>query len=177
MIPIFDLDGTLLDSDAALTAPFVRLGIPAEKVSFGMRLDEACARVGITVDQYLAAYDSGFAEPFAGVAEMLDALPRWAICSNKLGDYARQELDALGWKPDVALFAETFEGPKCLGPVLDELGLRAEEVLYVGDSEHDRTCARDAGVRFALAGWNERVTAEDGDLVLSEPADVLRALG
>jgi phosphoglycolate phosphatase-like HAD superfamily hydrolase len=145
-------------------------------VTFGLRLDEACAREGITVDQYLDAYDAGFAQPFAGVPEMLAALPRWAVCSNKLGRYAREELGALGWTPDVAVFAEAFDGPKRLDPVLDELGLRGDAVLFVGDSEHDRVCAREAGARFALAGWNPRVVPEDGDLLLREPADVLGAL-
>lgn len=176
MVPVFDLDGTLLDSDDALTAPFVALGIPAESVSFGLRLDEACERVGITVEQYLAAYDAGFADPFPGVTEMLDELPRWAVCSNKLGDYARQELDRLGWKPEVAVFAESFEGPKRLGPVLDELRLEPADVVFVGDSEHDRACAREAGARFALAGWNRRVIAERDDLVLETPGDLLGVL-
>ena len=173
-VPVFDLDGTLLDSDHALAAPFVALGIPPERVSFGLRLDEACAREGITVEDYLGAVDPAVvAEPFAGVPEMLGALPRWAVCSNKLGDYARQDLDRWGWEPEVALFAEELGGPKRLGPVLDVLELEAREVLFVGDSEHDRECAREAEARFVLAGWNPRVTPEDGDIVLAEPAELL----
>lgn len=171
---MFDLDGTLLDSDYALTAPFVALGVPAERVSFGLRLDEACAREGVTVEEYLAAVDPAIvARPFAGVAEMLGALPRWAVCSNKLGEYARQDLDRWGWKPDVALFAEEMGGPKRLGPVLEELEIEPRDVLFVGDSEHDRTCAREVGAAFVLAGWNPRVTPEDGDIVLSEPGELL----
>lgn len=174
LVPVFDLDGTLLDSDYALTAPFLALGIPAERVSFGLRLDEACAREGITVEDYLGAVDPAIvAEPFAGVSEMLSVLPRWAVCSNKLGDYARQELDRWGWKPDAALFAEEFDGPKRLGPVLDALQLELGDVLFVGDSEHDRECAREAGAAFALAGWNPRAVPEDGDIVLSEPSELL----
>lgn len=64
---------------------------------------------------------------------MLAALPRWAVCSNKLGAYASEELDRFGWEPDVAL--------------------------------------------FALAGWNARAVAAEGDLVLSAPGDVLRLVG
>ena len=173
-VPVVDLDGTLLDSDHALSAPFVALGIPAERVSFGLRLDEACAREGITVEDYLSAVDPAIvAEPFPGVHEMLSALPRWAVCSNKLGDYARQDLGRWGWEPEVAVFAEELGGPKRLGPVLDELELGPGDVLFVGDSEHDRSCAREAGAAFVLAGWNPRVTREDGDIVLSEPAELL----
>ena len=53
LVPIFDLDGTLLDSDAALVAPFVALGVREEDVSFGALLADECARLGVTVDDYL----------------------------------------------------------------------------------------------------------------------------
>ena len=177
LIPIFDLDGTLLDSDDALSAPFVALGVPPERVPFGLPLAEACALVGVTVDDYLGAYEDGVAAPFPGVDEMIAALPRWGVCSNKLGAYARREMESLGWRPDVALFVEEFGGPKRLQPVLDALGAVPADVIFVGDSEYDRRCAREAGVRFGLAGWNARVTPAPGDVVLHEPADVLRVLG
>ncbi|MEY2591194.1 MAG: hypothetical protein QOJ67_3178, partial [Acidimicrobiaceae bacterium] len=31
LVPLFDLDGTLLDSDEALAAPFVALGVARER--------------------------------------------------------------------------------------------------------------------------------------------------
>ena len=43
LLPIFDFDGTLLDSDAALVAPFVALGVRAEDVTFGALLADECA--------------------------------------------------------------------------------------------------------------------------------------
>jgi phosphoglycolate phosphatase-like HAD superfamily hydrolase len=107
---------------------------------------------------------------------MISALPRWAVCSNRLGAYARPEIESLGWRPDVALFVEDFGGPKRLGPVLDALGAAPEEVFFVGDTDHDRRCALDAGVRFGLAGWNARATPAPGDVVLREPAEVVRLL-
>jgi phosphoglycolate phosphatase-like HAD superfamily hydrolase len=115
-------------------------------------------------------------QPFPGVTEMLDELPRWALCSNKLGAYAREELERLGWEPAVALFAEAFGGRKRLDPVLEALGVKAEDVVFVGDSQHDRDCALDAGATFVLAGWNARVTPIAGDVVLARPADLLKLL-
>ena len=78
------------------------------------------------------------------------------------------------WLSGTGLFA--FGGPKQLGPVLDALGTSADEVLFVGDTEHDRRCACAVGCRFAVATWNPRANAEDGDIVLRTPADVLPLL-
>ena len=176
LVPIFDLDGTLLDSDRALVAPFLALGVPEERVTFGLTLEEACAREGITIEAFLGAYDGTAVAPFPGVDEMLREIGRWAVCSNKLGEYARKELDALGWQPEIALFVEDFGGPKTLPPVLDALGLGPEEVVFVGDSDHDRACARDGGAPFALAGWNARVTPAPDDIVLREPSELFSVL-
>ena len=61
--------------------------------------------------------------------------------------------------------------------MLAALEVAAADVLYVGDTAHDRACARAVGCRFVLAGWNVRAEAEPGDLVAATPADVLALLG
>ena len=176
LVPIFDLDGTLLDSDEALVAPFLALGIAREDVAFGHLLEDECARLGITVNDYVERYDVHLAEPFAGVEELIASLDRWAVCSNKLLHSGRAELVRLGWQPEVAMFADDFGGPKQLGPMLDALALRGRDVVFVGDTEHDRRCAALVGCRFVLAGWNPRATVVDGDLVLHRPLDLLDLL-
>ena len=65
-LPIFDLDGTLLDSDEALVAPFLSLGVARDDIGFGEPVDEACRRLGVSTDDYVARYD----------AEPLPAVPR-----------------------------------------------------------------------------------------------------
>lgn len=171
---IFDLDGTLVDSDLALQAPFAALGVDPASVPLGLPLIAACDLVGITVEAYLDEYDPTGVTAFPGVAEMLAELDRWAVCSNKQRASGVAELDRLGWEPALALFSDDFGGqPKRLGPVLDALALTADRAVFVGDTDHDRSSARAAGVQFALAGWNPRVTPEPGDLVLRHPADVL----
>lgn len=171
-IPIFDLDGTLVDSDQALLDAFVALGVDREAVTFGHVLADECARLGIAVEDYLEVYDHDAARPFPGVVEVVDALGRWAVCSNKHGASGRAELARLGWEPEVALFADAFGGPKRLGPVLAALGLGAQEVVFVGDTAHDRTCAEEAGAVFVLAGWNPRAVAQSGDVVLTAPGEL-----
>lgn len=171
---VFDLDGTLLDSDAALTGAFVRLGVPAEQVTFGHVLADECARLGLALDDYLAAYDITEARPFPGVEDALAALPGYAVCSNKARVSGVAELAALGWEPDVALFADDFGGgPKRLGPVLAALGMGGGDVVFVGDTAHDARCAAVEGARFAAAAWNPRAADLAADVVLRHPRQLL----
>ena len=179
-VVVFDLDGTLLDSDAALAAAYVALGVPPEDVTYGHVVADECARLGLSVDDYVARYDVGAAAPFPGVSAMVSSLARWAVCSNKVRASGTAELARLGWSPSVAMFAEDFGGgPKRLGPVLAALGdVDPSAVVFVGDTAHDRACAVEVGVAFALAAWNDRAAAlaEEGDLVLASPADLLPRL-
>jgi HAD superfamily hydrolase (TIGR01549 family) len=176
-VPIFDLDGTLLDSDDALARAFVALGVDRSAISFGHVLAHECDRLGVSVDDYLEAYDEHAAQPFPGAGELVAGLDRWAVCSNKHPRSGHSELTRLGWSPEVVLFSDTFDGPKRLAPVLEALESSPDEVIYVGDTDHDRAAAADAGVRFALAGWNQRVRPRPGDLVLGAPQDLLEVLG
>jgi HAD superfamily hydrolase (TIGR01549 family) len=174
---ICDLDGTLLDSDEALVAPFVALGVPADQVRFGALPGDECARLGVPLASYLAGYDSNRAQPYPGVEAALAQLGRWAVCSNKHGPVGRAELQRLGWRPEAAWFADDFNGSKRLAPLLAHMGLGPADVVYIGDTEHDRECANAAGVTFAIAGWNRRAPLpEAGDLLLADPADLV-ALG
>ena len=179
LVPLFDFDGTLVDSDVALTAPWHALGVDPDLVPLGLPLVEACRRAGVTVDAYIAHYDESAALPFAGIVDLLAGLGRWGLASNKLRASGRRELERLGWVPERALFSDDFGGEeKRLGPLLDALGLEPTQVIYVGDTAHDRACAAAAGARFGLAGWNARARAgaQAGDVVLDEPADLLDLL-
>ena len=175
-VVVFDLDGTLLDSDAALAAPYVALGVPPGEVTYGHVVADECRRLGLAVEDYVAAYDLEAAAPFPGVDAVVRRLRRWAVCSNKVRACGVAELSRLGWSPDVVRFAEDFGGgAKRLGPVLSALAGEVGEVLFVGDTVHDRACAAEVGVAFALAAWNPRAAAiaEPGDVVLAQPAELL----
>jgi HAD superfamily hydrolase (TIGR01549 family) len=176
-VAVCDLDGTLIDSDAALVAPFVALGVPREEISFGHVIGAECERLGVSLDDYVALYDTDVVQPFAGVAEVVARLGRWAVCSNKHPVSGRAELARLGWRPELALFTDAFDGPKALGPVLAALAVEAAEVVFVGDTAHDRACARAAGAVFALAAWNPRARPAEGDVVLERPEQLLELLG
>lgn len=143
-------------------------------VRFGHPLDEECARLGLSVTDYLASYDPCLAMPFPGVTELLANLGRWAVCSNKRRESGTVELARLGWFPEVAIFADAFGGqPKNLDPVLHALDVAANQVIFVGDTEHDRRCAHRAGCQFAMAGWNPRAQRHPDEIWLDMPSDLL----
>ena len=173
-VAVFDFDGTLVDSDESLIAPFLALGIDRAQIGMGRLLADECAALGVTVEDYVAHYDLMASQPFPGVDDLLAALDRWGLCSNKLPEAGAFELDRLGWVPSAQAFARG--APKSLIPVLADLSVTGADVLYVGDTDHDRACAREVGATFALAGWNPRAQADTGDLVLTIPAEVLDLL-
>jgi HAD superfamily hydrolase (TIGR01549 family) len=180
-IVVFDLDGTLLDSDDALADAFVACGVPPDQVTRGHVVADECRRLGIDLEDYLRAYDVERSRPFEGVEALLDALvasgTTWAVCSNKHPLSGRAELARLGWQPVAALFADAFDGPKRLEPVLAALGVDASEALFVGDTPHDAVCASDVACAFAWAAWNPRCTPTGHGAVLGRPRDVLDLLG
>jgi HAD superfamily hydrolase (TIGR01549 family) len=178
-VVIFDFDGTLVDSDDALLAPFDQLGIARSEVVMGSAVAEECARLGVSMEEYVEAYDTESVAPFDGVPEMLARLHRWAILSNKHPAPARVELERLGWEPELVMCADAFDWEhKALEPMLDALGLGADRVVLVGDSDGDLRCALAVGCRFVWAGWNERVRGRrpDGE-VATTPADIVSLLG
>lgn len=170
---ICDLDGTLVDSDRALADAFVAMGVRREDVTYGHVVAEECARLGIDPDEWAAAFDARGTEPFPGVDDAVRQLDRWAVCSNRLRHSGEDDLRRFGWEPQVALFADAFAGAKTPVPILTALGVDPAEAVFVGDTDHDRHCARAAGVAFALAAWNPRAVATPGDIVLTEPAQLV----
>jgi HAD superfamily hydrolase (TIGR01549 family) len=177
-VVIFDFDGTLVDSDEALLVPLERLGIPRSEVVMGSAVAEECDRLGVSLDEYVDAYDTESVLPFDGVPEMLARIPRWAILSNKHPAAAHRELERLGWEPELVMCADAFDWEhKALEPMLDALGIGADRVALVGDSDGDLQCALAVGCRFVWAGWNVRVRARrpEGE-VAATPADVLSLL-
>jgi len=128
--------------------------------------------------------------PYPGVPELLDALSgrgvRMAILSNKPDGATRRVVERLlpGW--DFALVLGAREGvplkpdPAAALEVAARLGLRPEEMLYLGDTNTDMQTARAAGMRAVGALWGFRDAEElrqaGAQELICRPEELLRFL-
>ena len=126
---------------------------------------------------------------YEGVPETLARLHEaghvMAICTNKLYAPTVKILDGLGFARYFRVVAggDTFPvrkpDPAHLLGVLDQLGVRREDAIMIGDSPNDITCAIDAGVRsIALSyGYSRVPPAELGaSLLVDRFADLPKAI-
>ncbi|MCC6421328.1 MAG: HAD-IA family hydrolase [Gemmataceae bacterium] len=185
---LFDFDGTLGDSYAAITA-----SVNHVRAAHGLPpLDEAAVRrhVGrgpayllehtvpgadFAVDwpcyraHHPTVLESG-TRLLPGAAEVVAAAKeggrRVGVCSNKPRAFTLRLLEYLDLAVDLVLGPEDVARPKpapdMLLAALQRLGLSAAEVVYVGDMTVDIETARAAGVRVWVVptGSDERATLE-----------------
>ena len=196
---LFDLDGTLVDSYAAL----------AEAVNFARRehglhdLEPDCVRsfVGDGVETLLQrAFGSSEVPPSAqqafeshygdiccarslvldDVESTLEALAGFgtvmAVCTNKPTSFSRQILDALG----LARHFRAIVGPDLAGArkpdgrhvlrTLQEAGCEGRDALFVGDMPIDVQAARNSGIKVAVVPTGSSTRTE---LAASKPDHLL----
>ncbi len=190
---LFDLDGTLVDSlptiaDAmaeaarmhglAATAdqiiPYIGapMNILVEEI-YGVSPEVANA----VNEDYVRVYHSqfiGLTPPNPGAGALLEALGaagvRMAIVTNKRDEGAHLMTDIQGWLHHFEVVHGRESGapkplPEAALAALRKLGISPAEAAFIGDTEFDMNCARDAGVAVVVG------------LVGSRDADRLRAEG
>ena len=205
---IFDLDGTLLDTLADLTNAvnyaLAKHGLPertAKEIrSFlgnGMvRLIELSANGAANTQEILAEFKSYYAvhsadetKPYKGIMEVLDALKqrgvKTAILSNK-GDFAVQTLtkEYFGDLIDEAQGENEAQGvkrkpsPDGVYAIMERLSAKAEETVFIGDSEVDIRTAENAGVDCLAVTWGFRDKQElienGGKTLVATPKELLQ---
>ena len=204
---IFDLDGTLIDTNDLILDTFQHvikkcLGrTPTEEELhqvYGKTLDEQMAffsteRRQELVDAYKVYYRAHMDERthlFEGVKRLLDELAsrglQMAAVTNKgsrgvhhafdkfdLGKYFSAVItadDVTKGKPD----------PEGILAALNQLGVTAEEALFVGDSHSDILAAKGAGVKSVLVGWTffheDHYATFEADFIIERPMDLITLL-
>ena len=133
---------------------------------------------------FVEAYDRRYMDksrPYEGIDGLLDELVNrgilLAVNSNKRTDYTEKLIDRLFHRiPFVGVFGERAGVPKKPDPagaleLCGRMGLKPEEVLYVGDSGTDVKTGRNAGMDTVGVGWGFRGFAEleeNGAVYLAE---------
>lgn len=200
---VFDWDGTLMDSQARIVdcilAAFADLGLagPSREAAadiIGLGLDDAMARLwpgssaagrATLADRYRHHYlftDRTPAELFPGALEALEHLRSsgylLAVATGKSRRGLAQALEETGLG---ALFHatrcadETFSKPhpQMLLELMDELGVRANATLMVGDTEYDLQMATNAGAHSLAVSYGVH---DAGRLLACGPLACLESL-
>ena len=124
-------------------------------------------------------------KPYDGILDMLKKLRangvKTAVVSNK-ADYAVQELciqyfDGLF---DAAAGERTGvrkkPAPDSVFAVLEKLGVKAENAVYIGDSDVDIETARNSGMDKIIVDWGFRdkdfLISKGADMIVSSPRDI-----
>jgi phosphoglycolate phosphatase len=174
-VVVFDWDGTLLDSTAAITlsiqeaAADLKLPVPSRRAAsqvIGLALERAlkiavpevnAAQLPTLIERYKHHYfqrDAGL-HPFQGIPELLVALTNLnvpiAIATGKSHIGLMRAIDNLGWRGKFVTTRCADQGepkphPWMLLDICQELGIAPQSALMIGDTTHDLGLAKNAGV-------------------------------
>ena len=182
---IFDIDGTLLDTESAIlqslkdtVAEILQKDIPVEELKFALGIpgEVTLHRLGISDartanrkwNEYLLRYKSSI-RLFKGIPALLASL--------KVGGYSLGIVTSKNRNEYNEDFASVFDtthyfdrvicvedapfpkpNPAPLITYLSLSGISAKEALYVGDTAYDSLCANGANVAFGIALWGNSTT-------------------
>ena len=182
---IFDMDGTILDTSEDLTAAInYAMGIHGRRHDFkredGCRLfgsgvhtpgidEDLVMRILATYQPYYKAHNADLTRPFPGIVDLLRKLRaadvRTAVVSNKpdnsvvqlASDYFDSGFDlAIGETQGIA----RKPAPDMNYMILEKLGIRVQDAVYIGDTEIDIATARNTGMDCIMVDWGFRPRSE-----------------
>ncbi|WP_297638326.1 HAD-IA family hydrolase [uncultured Clostridium sp.] len=198
---IFDLDGTILDTEEMNIVPLRRLikeelgkdiayekllkyraypGKQTLKLLGFNKIDQAYDK-WVT---YVNEYEVG-AKLYEGFNEVLQILNESGVvsCISSSKTKKQYEIDfcSTGLQKYIknAVLAEDTENhkphPEPILKVMENLDVKASDIIYIGDTIADYRATRMAGIDFALALWGAyTIEGIDADYNLSNPKEILK---
>lgn len=200
---VFDVDGTMIDTEEAVT--FAYQSVIFQKhgryfteeellKGYGVPTPQSLERYGFTdienaMRDYYEYLAQGFrhCSTFAGISELLASLKAMnlplAVVTSRCGYEIEIDSCFKGFidKFEAVICSEDTEKHKPdaepLLKAMEKLGARPEETIYIGDTLFDRQCAKNAGVKFALALWGSNNAGNiDAEYYLKTPSQLLELL-
>lgn len=200
---IFDLDGTLIDSEEAILKTWqytlkqygYERSLEELRVVLGVTTEIGLQRLNAQVDQDYAVnwgenygLFAGDANFFEGTKEMLEVLKEQGCSLGIVSSRNYQEYQDYFTKFDLdhlfttkVLEEDTLLHKPNAEPLLKYMkltGASKEECIYIGDMPSDINCANNAGVLSALVTWNRSgVQCDEAKVVFNSPSQVLEMVG
>ncbi len=160
MYVVFDLDGTLVKLNVDWNKAAAKLRemgwkgnslwtIPLYNKDFFVKNKEKISSIYRECE--MEAIQQGKDEPLEFL-NVLDKINNYSIVTNNSVEVALAIVKKYDLKPDLIIGRESVKFPKPypdpLDKVIDQLNLKREDVLFVGDTVWDAMTARNAGVLF-----------------------------
>ena len=142
-------------------------------------------------DEYLALYDTVFTRSpvlLAGIAELLQAIEnkglKWGIVTNKPRRFTLRLIESMGLHKRAACVVSGDDAPQpkpspaTLLLACEQIGVKSENCVYVGDAERDVQAGRAAGMKtvVALFGYidvTDRPSEWGADALINTPKELL----
>ncbi|MFL0247300.1 HAD family hydrolase [Candidatus Clostridium stratigraminis] len=200
---IFDIDGTLLDTEFALLSSLQKLvleelnkhmsfdelrfalGIPGEVTLEKLKISNVSACI-IKWNQYI---NDSFqhVKVFDKIEETLAALSKMEISMGIVTSKTREEFqnDFVHFGLDqyfglVVCADDTKKhkpNPEPILKLIEQAGIDKSKIIYIGDTKYDMECAYGAGIDFALALWGAKSSEGiNANYILEDPKKVLKLI-
>ena len=205
---LFDFDGTLMDTTDVIVGSwqhtFVTLTGKEGELdriykTFGEILEESMAKMfpdndlNEAVEIYRSYHRDNFGDRikvFPGMKQLLAELKakgvKTAVVTSRAKITAVEGLEHYGLSEylDALVTCDDTDkhkpDPEPVNIALKKLSSKPENTLMIGDSKFDIMCARNAGVKSVLVGWQialtpEEINGESGpDYMIEKASDILR---
>ena len=128
--------------------------------------------------------------PYENIKELLDELDKrnifYSVMSNKPDIFSKKIVETLFPENKFASIWGKRDGferkpsPQSVWALIDELNVKRDECLYIGDSDVDAQTAQNAGLKFCGVEWGFRSIEElqnaGAELIVKTPLDILTVI-